>query len=199
MATISDVLIANLALSKIGEPSINSLTEDNDAARAVNLVFDHIRQVVLRAGNWNFARARSALAEATDTPAFEFDKKYKLPNDWVRTIKFNDFEDDYEQEGEFILTDSSTANLKYIRDVTDPTKQDPLFREAFASRLAMELAEIIPQDSELKNELRQEFKDNMQEARSADAMENLPEELIADEWLDARLEPEDKFRPIEDV
>lgn len=53
----SDTEVANLALSKIGTRStIASLTEDSNEARAINLVYENVRDQVLGMAFWNFAK-----------------------------------------------------------------------------------------------------------------------------------------------
>ena len=58
----SEVQICNLALAKIGDQQITSLTENSKAGRLCNLVYEPLRDATLRAHPWNFAITRETLA-----------------------------------------------------------------------------------------------------------------------------------------
>lgn len=58
----SDTQVANLALSKLGTRStIANLSEDSNEARAINLVYENVRDQVLGMAFWNFARKTANL------------------------------------------------------------------------------------------------------------------------------------------
>ena len=56
--------VCNRALSKIGAPRINTLSEDTPSAVAVGACFPSLPDWVLRAYRWRFALKRVVLAEA---------------------------------------------------------------------------------------------------------------------------------------
>jgi hypothetical protein len=99
-------------------------------------------------------------------PDFEWDHQYQLPNDFVRLKKVYeddgvDYVDDrFEREGQRILTNYDSCNIKYVKDVTDPTEFDALFEEVLILRLAMKLANPLAgiRASDLKAEISQELK-----------------------------------------
>ena len=57
MAT-SEVQIVNNALVKIGANAIISLTENSEAARAANVIFEQVRDASIRDHIWNFSERR---------------------------------------------------------------------------------------------------------------------------------------------
>ena len=68
MAQISDTLIANMALTHIGEENdIESLLEETTQAKAVNTWYDFSLQQALEAFDWSFARRRVVLTLHGDT------------------------------------------------------------------------------------------------------------------------------------
>ena len=69
MAT-SVVQIVNNALVRIGANAILTLTEDSEAARAANLIYEQVRDSCLRDHVWNFAVNRVELAQNSTAPAF---------------------------------------------------------------------------------------------------------------------------------
>jgi hypothetical protein len=151
----SVVGICNIALSNIGDEKISSLTDNNDRARACNLRYEDTRDAVLRAHPWNAATTRVELAASTDTPVWGFTYKYALPSDCLRVLDVYDYTVPFSIEGRFLLTDNSTAKLKYIARITDPNVYDILLQQAIGIRLAAEIAEALTGRTELKQEMYQ--------------------------------------------
>ena len=83
----SIVGIANLALGRIGVAEIASLTEDSPAAVRANLTLQYVRDLVLEARDWRFAKVRVALAQSTTTPASRYLFAYPLPTDFIKIPK----------------------------------------------------------------------------------------------------------------
>ena len=81
MAT-SEVEVANQALLEIGEPPINSLTDENTRARHLNRIFAQVRDQVLRMGQWNCATKRATLTQSGTSPAYGYTYQYVLPTDY---------------------------------------------------------------------------------------------------------------------
>lgn len=185
----SDVQICNVALAMIGEPAILSLTEDSKPGRACNLIYNDIREAVLRDHHWNFAMERVELAQMTSTPSWGYSYQYQLPSDCLKVVRMDPEGNDikFRIEGRKLLTDESSVYILYVKDVTDPTQFDPLFREALSNRLAAELAVSITGNLELSDYQRNLYTMKLNAARSVDAQEGTPEGLEADLWLNSRL------------
>lgn len=199
MAT-SDVLIANLALSLLGEEPIISLTEDAARARTVNLWYEHVRDAVLQDHLWNSASGRVQLSLDAAVPAFGFNNQFALPSDFLRLVMLNNGEQPFRIEGKKLLTNATTARLRYIKKVTDPNQFEPMLISAIAARLAAEIAVSITGDNSLEDQMWQRYKEKIQAARGVDAQQGPVEVMIADDWVDARVEHilgEPGFRPIE--
>ena len=77
----SDVEICNLALTRIGAGSINSLTEGSAQSIACGLLFGPSRDALLRQVPWRFATARQVLALLSDDPPPEWTYGYQKPSD----------------------------------------------------------------------------------------------------------------------
>lgn len=80
----SDIGIVNLGLIDLGVSPIAALSEDSGAAIAANAVYDYLRDEVLQARNWRFAKTRVALAQNTTSPVAVYDYAYTLPADFLR-------------------------------------------------------------------------------------------------------------------
>jgi hypothetical protein len=196
--------IMNRACIKAGINTISAPTEDSEQARKLNAVWTSVARAELRRQAWNFAKARAALAPllvSIGDP--QFGVSYNLPADCLRlvwidgawvfsTIREAGFTSDFPSfgiEGQTLLTNSSgAANIVYIRDVSEQTQLwDATFVEAFACRLAAEIAQTTTKNRSLKADLRTEYVEHLKEAKRTNAIE-LPPMLLPDEsWVLARL------------
>jgi hypothetical protein len=83
----SEIGVVNLSLGKIGQKKIASLTENSTAAIQAALAWPYIRDEVLSAADWGFAKTRVALPQNATAPVQGFDFAYTLPADFVRMCK----------------------------------------------------------------------------------------------------------------
>lgn len=197
MASTS-VEIVNIALTKIGEPPITALTNNRPAALVANTLYGPTRDAVLRAHPWNCAIWRATLAETT-APLFGFTNAFALPADFLRVVRVNrEMRPAYKIEGQTLLTDAETVELSYVRRIGEPLMESLLVM-ALATRLAAEMAEPITGSDSKTQRLFQEYETKLAEARSVDAQEEPPEELVADQWIEARFGVAEPFRGIESL
>ncbi len=184
----SEVSICNLALTKIGEEQILSLTEDTKAGRLCNLHYAHMRDTVLRSHYWNFAIKRVALAASTTAPVYEYTTAFPLPSDFIRILDTNLLRGaDWKIEANELVTDDDAVSIRYVARITDTNQFDPLFVEALAARIGAELAQPLADSVTLTDAMFQLFERKIREARGADAQEGEPDGMDADIWLDSRL------------
>lgn len=184
---VSVVGIVNSGLIKVGADTITSLTDDSAEARAANAQYEKLRDEVLRAHPWNFAAARSRLARLADAPAFGFAYQYQLPADCLRILGMNDGRARFEIEGRRLLTDEETADVSYLRRVTDPNEFDAMFAEALAYRMAADLAYPLANSTTLASAMMQLFQNALALARAIDGQEGGAQRILeASAWLDAR-------------
>jgi hypothetical protein len=200
MSTQSVTGIANRALQLLGAGSILNLTDNTPEARECTRAYDACRRAELRKHVWNFAIARAALAPDALAPAFGYTYQFSLPVDCVRVLLPADAGLDWKMEGRKLLTNDAASpygtattssetvlNLAYITDVTDPTVFDPLFCEALSAAMAAAMCERLTQSNQKEAAARAAYKDAMDEAKHADALENLPAEAPDDGWWLARV------------
>lgn len=198
----SAVEIANLALVKVGETKITSLSDPSKKAATIAALFDRVRDAELRKRRWSFSIKRVQLAADSTAPEFGYSAQFTLPTDCLRVLEVNqaahgaDLSDyrgryaPYAIEGRKILTHgtaSSALPLRYIRAVADTTQWDSLFVEAFACKLAVEVCETLTQSSDKRQLAWNEYRQAVAEATRANAIE-LPSEAIEDDtWIMARM------------
>ena len=111
----------NGALGAIGDKRLVSLTENRDARRALDDVYDNVLALCLEAGFWQFAKRTGKFAADT-TVTVNFGKDYIIakPSDWVRTIKMSlddRFTDPYltaTDEVGYWATDDTPLYIMYV-------------------------------------------------------------------------------------
>lgn len=186
--------ICNLALLRMGEPPILNIDQNTKAAIALKAVFDMCRDIVLVDHPWNFATERAVLAQLSEAPAFGYSYAFQLPTGCLRVLGMvregNNADPtlEYKIEAGHLLTDESSAKIKYIFQVTDTGAFPPRFVSALAARLAMETAYYLTQNALLAKKAEDQYlKVELPGARSIDAQEDTPTAYEANPWLDARL------------
>lgn len=149
MASVTD--ICNAAISHCGTRSkISSIDEGSAEANACLAQFTLVRDAILRAYDWNFARMTASLAQLVTPPA-RWAYKYGIPVDCLRIRRLNDlpvsnmpetlFEmaADKDSTGAFIsviLTNFSPLSAIYTARVEDPVRWDQGFVDAVTYELA---------------------------------------------------------------
>jgi hypothetical protein len=179
----SDVQICNSALTKLGhEDKIAAIGQDGVEGETCALMYPQIRDLLLASHPWNFAIGRSALSQNAVSPDFEFDNQFLLPGDYLRGLSLYNTECKWKIESGNLLTDSSTANLVYIKKVTNTGKYSALFVEALATRLAAEIGKTIGNSAAEVRQLFAEFKSKFSEAKTRDGQEGTAPVLTANSF-----------------
>jgi hypothetical protein len=186
--------VCNRALSKIGAPRINALTDNTPSALAVGACFPSVPDWVLRAYRWRFALKRVVLSEADAVPAFGYGWSFTLPADCLAIAPEEDAAG-WTVEGRSLLTNEAPPlRLRYIAQMTNASQWDPAFAEVLACRMALE---VQPELAPLRGEapLQASYKQAVSLAIRSGATElPMPRARAAqtlpvsdDPWLTARL------------
>lgn len=197
----SQVEIANRALTKLGAARIISFDDDNKQARAIKSMFAMLRDAEMRSYLWSFTIRRTSLAALSSTPSWGFKYEYQLPSDCLKVIQVNDYYTgpsmgDYRNqptaefaiEGKKILTDFvAPLKIKYCARVEDTTQWGDAFVEAFACKLAYELAEDLTQSNTKKESVGNDYQRAISLAIRANAIEQPPQDMPDDSWMLSRI------------
>lgn len=197
----SEVDVANRALTKLGAARITALSDANKQARAVDSMFDIVRDALLRSHVWSFAVKRATLDVSETTPDWGYAYQYDLPADYLRLVQVNDTylgpsladfrnesTSDYMLEGNVIMTDiADTLKIRYIFQETDTTAWDSTFVEAMACRLAAELAEDLTQSNTKRDAAWKEYDMAIRTAIRSGAVEQQAQEMPDDAWMLSRI------------
>jgi len=197
MASVVD--ICNEAMDLLGADTITSLTENSKVARFCNRRFESARDSVIRSHPWNACIRRAEIAADATAPAFGFTYQYTLPTDpfCERVISFwSDLVDNelaaydspsmFKIEGRKILSNEGTCKITFLARITDTEQYDSLLRSTIAHRLAAEAAYALTGSTSVSSAMQTLYNERLREARSIDAMEGVPEQIVADDFINIR-------------
>lgn len=187
----SDVGIANAAIRKLGQAPITAFSENSKAARLANERFAEVRDELLFRHPWNFARKRDSLAALSTGPAWGFSNAFALPTDYIRMYEVNGEDEGtgkWKVEDGSVVTDlSAPLEVLYVYQVTDANRMSVGFREALASVLAADWAEDLTGSNSVVEARERKARIAVAQARSNDGQEGIPDRVVNDGWLEARL------------
>ncbi len=197
---ISPIDIANLALDKLGQPSIVTFQDESKAARLTNRMYPLAKDYVFRMFPWRRLRTRALIAASTEVPAWGYQFEFPLPVDLLRLLDVasgqltsftngsSTMQSGWELEGNSILTNvQGPLQIRYIKDSDDPAQWDRLMVHTIAAYMAKDMAEALTQDHKKKLFAVQDFEQITEQARHANAQEGNPVRLNSpDDWETVR-------------
>lgn len=183
MAIVSKVSLCSNALIRLGAKGISDLNEDNDRAR-LTVLYDNLRDSLLRSHVWNCAVKRVILSPSTNLPEFGFSNQFLLPDDWLRTLQVGEKYDgiDYKLESGYIMADTDSVYLRYIFRNTVEATWDAMLIEGMELTLAHAFAYPITQSTASKQDARDELVRFLKTAMAVDGVEE-PSEQFGDSYL----------------
>jgi len=165
-APTSEVAICNLALARLGDEPITSITAPQTASEVrCAQHYDQARRMLLNKYIFNFSKKLTTLTEAADmTPAHGFGAAFRLPADHIRLLAIGDISlinGDlppylYELSEGYIFTSSANDEglpLTYIFDAKVVTKFNPLFINLLKLQLASDMAYAYTLKTSVKDKL----------------------------------------------
>ncbi len=188
----SAVSIVNVALVKLGQRTIEALTDDSPQARIANRTFVDIRDDVLREHTWNWATKRTSLAASATSPDWGFENAFPLPSDYLRLVDVNNpskfkYQIESTDDGAVIVTNiAAPLEILYVARITDVTQMDTKFREVLSARFASEWAEDMTGVSKLAEDLTILYDRKLRDAKGVDGQEDSVSVIDVSTWTDAR-------------
>lgn len=183
---ITDVTICNSALIKVGAQRISALSDNTDRARLCQEQYDKNRQNLLVSHPWKFARARVALAADPVAPEYGWAFKFELPTDCLRVWGTSTYPDDWTTEGRFLLANTGSISINYIKDLTDESLFTPSFAEALACMIAEDISYALTKNASLGENLTRKTRAAVAFARNQNGQEGVGDRVYADTWLNSR-------------
>lgn len=198
---VSRVEIANMALLKLGQPSLMSLEDNAVNAQRASQEMEPALETVLRSYPWPFAIARVQLQRLLERPLYQFSYYYKMPQDIVRITSLNTQGEAYSLENGKIATNATSVHVKYVSKDQALTNMDMTTCDVVATNLAARLCLIITENPQVQQQLWQQYEILLMQARNTWAIEDMPQSVIEGGWIPARygawgdLGPEETFNP----
>ncbi len=201
--TLSETSICKQALGRIGALTIDNVeTDTTPQAIQCRLHYEQTRDSLIRSYPWRFASGRETLTVSATTPDFEWDFQYPLPGDFMADKSIyegrftaNNFRN-YALEGNFLLTNESTMEIRYVKKVTDVSKFDPLFVKVFILQLAdVLIGPLAGGDPRIQKKIDDAIDKLMPDVRALDGQEtNTAGRVESSTWNDAKSAGRDPAR-----
>lgn len=196
----SKLSIANKALFKIGAERISAFNSNTPNSVIIQEIYDDCRQEVIEEMPWSFCINTLTLSTLAAT-LIEFNDginiAYGIPADFMSLYLVNQPGCLYRIEQlkspivpatiMAFLSDTPNLIIKYIADNDDPTTYSAKFTDALACKLALGCCFKISEAATLKQGIEAEYQRALLSAMAADSKNQIPDELIANEWFIARL------------
>jgi hypothetical protein len=194
----SQLSLYNGALLMLGERKLQSLTENREARRLLDTVWE--RDVVrecLEKGQWRFA-LRTQEIEYTPSiePPFGYQYAFDRPDDLVGTAAvcsdeyFREPLLDYQLEGAYWFADINPIYVRYVSDDEQFGRDYSLWASSFTrvveATMAEAIVERITQDKEQWKIIRAKMKDYLTDAKSGDVMEEPTKFPPPGSWVRSR-------------
>ena len=165
---ITNVKIANMALTLVKQKPITSLTSTGAAATEIGVAYDIVVQEVLEdKETWEFLRARARLTRHADAPAYGgWLYMYKMPAQSLRIIETIDEDGDkinYPSSREVyvdgantidvLLCNQETCIVRYLVNRTTESDWPAWFVKLVYHRLAVVISGPLTNDDQRYNQL----------------------------------------------
>lgn len=195
----SEVQIAKLSLQNLGDRyDINSLDENTSEAEQVNLVFNDIRDMLLRSHPWKFARRFTSPGALSGTVPDQWGNMFTYPSDALKVIrvvnplgrmlppiKFSISRNS--SDVKVILCDEDEPEFEYIKKVTNTSEFDPSFTIALSWQISAAIAMPITGDIQILQMAEQKAQIKTNQAMVDDSNEGVePEQTRDPDWITAR-------------
>lgn len=153
---LTKIDLCSMALLKLGEAPIQSLTDDSAAAQLSRTLFDTVTDSLLSLYPWRFATKQIDLVKNTDN-------NFLIPSDVLRVLKSNG-----QIMGNKVLSNSDTTYIVAITK-TPPEQFPSYFASLVATRLAMEFCIPLLGDQTVFRMLVALYESELQSAKFIDS------------------------------
>ena len=173
---MTDVQICNLALARLGDARITSLSDSTAQATYCSLFYAQTVEELQADFDWSFCRKQQNLTSGT-SPLTGYSVKYTLPSDFIRALRVGGIDASenfgtWEIIGPDLHTNISGAvSLDYIASITTTTLFPAIFVEALSMKLAAVLAMPLTGSKELFGQIAELFTATIQKPAFVKATE----------------------------
>lgn len=175
----------NLALKKLRERRLVSLSENRKERRELDAIYDTTVGYCLGQGLWRFAKRVVSIDQSTSVvPAFGYNGAFKIPGDWISTVVVSTSPNldppllQYSEEAGYIYSNATPIYLSYVSN-------DPLYglnlggwpetyTDYVACRLASQAGPDITDNTEIVELVSKQEDGARRRAKARDAMNDPP-------------------------
>lgn len=174
--------LVNIAAGFLGEQPPGSIdAPDSREEAAWARVYDLVREDILAAHNWNFAKVLKTVTRS-GTPDHTWEDKYSLPDNYLRFIQIAGTEVTkpekwYDVVGRELFLDNGGAasiDVTIIGNITDLSLWTANARMAFAKYLAKEMVFFYEKNNRTVERLEKEYMISLKLAIQCDVSERPP-------------------------
>jgi hypothetical protein len=192
--TVSEVSIANQALTWLGQKPITSFNDRSTTAEWMRNNYPFVRNAVVESRMWTFATVK-IISITADLDAWGLDYVHPLPTGWMSVFKVyssvnsngsRTIDTTFRMEGGNVVSQCSTLYLWGIEYVTDTGKFTPSFAQALAARLAADACMPFTENASLQRDMWGLYNDKLAEAATRDGQQGANEVIQSNTLINAR-------------
>lgn len=182
------VSVCSNALLLLGAKPFSDFSEPQDHVTLCANLYPSVRDTVLRSHSWNCATKRVLLSPLVSVPAFDFQREFQLPSDWLRTLQVgrNGDTSPYRSEGRKILSNLAALPLVYIFRNDIPGTWSTNLVHVMELAMAASLAYSVTASTSMAQLKTQEYKDALKVAKAIDGQDDPPEEFAEGSFVESR-------------
>jgi hypothetical protein len=180
--TVSEVSIANQALTWLGQKPILSFSDQSTTAEWMVNNYEHIRNAVLEERMWTFATVR-AKSDSMEKDAWNNLFKHAIPLNWLGVFRVyteadtNMPDKSWRLEGSSVLSRESTIYMWGLFRLEDTTKFSPMFVQALAARLAADACIPFTENAELQQDMWSLYAAKLEAAAARDGQQGANDKI----------------------
>ena len=187
---ISKTDILNKALTLVGAAPVTSIDDDTNNARILSRVYEIALRSILSECKWNFATKRADLSVLTDTLDWYDSGEtivYQKPLDMVKIFGLSDPNATWREEGDYIISDSTSLGVRYVYYLDTPSKYPSFFIDAFVDKLCSDIAYAIVNSATLGQTFFEKYEGvSLPKAMSSNSQSGIQQTLQDDAWENAK-------------
>lgn len=175
---VTDIEIANIALSDCGVDPIVKFTDNNARAKQMKSKYAAVRDMVLEAAEWSFALQQIQCAEDATTPLFQYSHSFIIPSVVIRVLRVYDSsglpagtpmpDTDWVRQGWRIFTNHAGPIFADTIQRVGEGSFSPTFVIALAAKLTAKTAIPLTENRALAKDFEDLYQSTLTDATSLD-------------------------------
>jgi len=176
--------ICNIAMGWLRANLITNFdTDTSKEAKLCRANYDRIREAVLEDREWRFATRRFKMALSASVPEYGYNHQFQIPSNVIRVLAASsqrgsggsnyamDNNIEWEREEDFVLANVTEVYARCTMNIETTTKFSPGFVQAFATRIAAELAVALTGSNTRHKELLEDYDAKLATGGTRDGMQ----------------------------